>query len=182
MLLSVLELYLNPLFGGSTSLGWSMNIFRCLTPVDLVTTHSESLVPILPSCDRLSLLARKYLANRKEVMFAVTTDVLALVMYLFGMGCGAVIAFMYRDLEKHEKNASRDNHPTSVVTPESLHATFQQVMTDTVFTVQALARDAEAQDWYWSHDYYKRQAMHMREIMLPYDYYVKGDLKKTPHK
>jgi heme/copper-type cytochrome/quinol oxidase subunit 2 len=55
-------------------------------------------------------------------------------------------------------------------------------MTDTVFTVQALARDAEAQDWYWSHDYYKRQAMHMREIMLPYDYYVKGDLKKTPHK
>jgi hypothetical protein len=24
--------------------------------------------------------------------------------------------------------------------------------------------------------------MHMREIMLPYDYYVKGDLKKTPHK
>jgi hypothetical protein len=88
---------------------------------------------------------------------------------------------MYRDLEKHEKNASRDNHPTSVVTPESLHATFHQVMVDTVFTVQALADDAKVNDWYWSHDYYARQARHMESIMLPYDYYVKGDLKKTPY-
>ena len=54
-------------------------------------------------------------------------------------------------------------------------------MTDTVFAVQALAREAEMKDWYWSHDYYKRQAMHMQSVMLPYDYYVKGDLKKTPY-
>lgn len=102
-------------------------------------------------------------------------------MFLFGMGGGVAIAFMYRDLEKHTENASRKNHPTSVVTPESLHATFIQVMTDTVFTVKELARDADYNDWYWSHDYYARQAKHMESIMLPYDYYVKGDVKKTPY-
>lgn len=114
-------------------------------------------------------------------MFAVTTDVLALVMYLFGMGCGAVIAFMYRDLEKHTEKASRKNHPTSVVTIESLHASFHQAMGEAVLVAETLADEAKLNGWYWSHDFYKRQALHIGTVMVPHDYYVKGDLKKTPY-
>jgi hypothetical protein len=125
--------------------------------------------------------ARKYLVSRKEVVFAVTTDVLALVMSLFGAVCGVAITVMHYSLKADLERMSREEHPTSIVSPESLHATFHQVMVDTILTVQALADDAKVNDWYWSNDYYARQARHMESMMLPYDYYVKGDLKKTPY-
>ena len=105
-------------------------------------------------------------------------------MLIIGACVGALGMYIYLEGPRlHEKveASKRVNHPTSVVTPESLHESFLQVMTDTVFAVKKMARDADMNEWYWSHDYYKRQAFHMESVMLPYDYYVKGDLKKTPY-
>lgn len=125
--------------------------------------------------------ARKYLVSRKEVVFAVTTDVLALVMSLFGAVCGVVITLLVIDTQKDIERMSREEHPTSIVTPETLHATFVQLMGDMVVAVEELSLEADCNDWNWSRDYYKNQAGYVKDVMLSFDYYVKGDMKKVTY-
>jgi hypothetical protein len=125
--------------------------------------------------------ARKYLVSRKEVMLAVTTDVLALVMVIFGAMFGIFMTLLIIDTKKDLVRMSREEHPTSIVTPETLHATFVQLMSNMVIAVEELSLEADCNDWNWSRDYYKNQAGYVKDVMLSFDYYVKGDMKKVTY-
>jgi hypothetical protein len=114
-------------------------------------------------------------------MLAVTTDVLALVMVIFGAMCGIFMTLLIIDTKKDLVRMSREEHPTSIVTPETLHATFVQLMGDMVIAVEELSLEADCNDWNWSRDYYKNQAGYVKDVMLSFDYYVKGDMKKVTY-
>jgi len=114
-------------------------------------------------------------------MLAVTTDVLALVMVIFGAMFGIFMTLLIIDTKKDLVRMSREEHPTSIVTPETLHATFVQLMSNMVIAVEELSLEADCNDWNWSRDYYKNQAGYVKDVMLSFDYYVKGDMKKVTY-
>ena len=125
--------------------------------------------------------ARKYLVSRKEVMLSATTDVLALVMVIFGAVCGVVTTLLVIDTKKDLVRMSREEHPTSIVTPETLHREFRKSLEYVIETAKTLANEAEMNEWHWSHDYYSRHAKHVESFTLPFDHYVNADKKKTPY-
>lgn len=109
------------------------------------------------------------------------------LMFFALLVISVVVTFIATDTLVNKKELariSRETHPTSIftpVTPETLHATFVQLMGDMVIAVEELSLEADCNDWYWSRDYYKNQAGYVKDVMLSFDYYVKGDMKKVTY-
>jgi hypothetical protein len=95
-----------------------------------------------------------------------------------------VVTFIATDTLVNKKDLariSRETHPTSIVTPETLHREFCKSLQYTIEIAQVLANEAEAREWHWSHDYYSRHAKHVELFTLPFDYYVNADNKNIPY-
>lgn len=106
------------------------------------------------------------------------------LMFFALLVISVVVTFIATDTLVNKKDLariSRETHPTSIVTPETLHREFCKSLQYTIEIAQVLANEAEAREWHWSHDYYSRHAKHVELFTLPFDYYVNADNKNIPY-
>ena len=87
-------------------------------------------------------------------MFAVTTDELSLIMYIFGCLSGAGILFATQQTRPKESELSKRTHPTSIVNPASLHRKQQDILLEASRMIDELAELASWNEWKWSYKYY----------------------------
>ena len=111
-------------------------------------------------------------------MFAVTTDELSLIMFIFGCLSGAVILLATQQARpRKESELSKRTHPTSLVSPQSLHRKQQDIILEASRMIEELAEQASWNEWKWSYKYY----LELSETLMrhtTYHYFVDADKRK----
>ena len=108
-------------------------------------------------------------------MFAVTTDELSLIMYIFGCLSGAVTLLVSQQFRpRKDLILVKRNHPTSVVNPQSLHRKQQDIILEAWRMIDELAEQASWNDWKWSYKYYLELSEHLNRHTT-YNYFVDAD-------
>ena len=110
-------------------------------------------------------------------MFAVTTDELSLIMYIFGCLSGAGILFATQQTRPKVSELSKRTHPTSIVNPQSLHRKQQDIMLEACRMIDELAEQASWNEWEWSYKYYTELSEHLNRHTT-YHYFVDADNRK----
>jgi len=97
-------------------------------------------------------------------------------MYFALLVLAMVFTFIATDTlcNKKGKSAPSDNHPTSVVSPQSLHRKQQDILMETSRLIDELAEQASWNDWKWSYKYYTELSGKLNRDTL-WNYYVDAD-------
>lgn len=108
-------------------------------------------------------------------MFAVTTDELSLIMFIFGCVSGAVILLATQQVRPRKAiDLSKSVHPTSVVNPESLHHKQREILLEASRLIDELAEQASWNEWHWSYRYYNDLSARLLRDTT-WNYYIDAD-------